>query len=468
MELRACLCLLALTSCATTRGQPVSAPGELAYRITHPSAARAVDVEILRIRGAPAAFSFSNPGAVDRVRAQLQDGSQVELGVPSSGELDVPNDWVALRYRFSLDEVQRSWGSTDLSWGVAGETDLLLSGACWLLRPRVGIAELTVTITSAAVDLLLPWEKQTEGHWRVTSTELVDSGFHAVGGRRCYLTVGSGKLEVALLGPPHPLGDAAICEWIRSSAAEVLLVRQEFPVARAAISVVPVQSNEASPFGRMLTSTPRSFGFLVGSEARSEDFTKDIVALHELLHLAHPAFFPKETWLSEGFATYFAEVARARSGRQTPQNAWEELLDGFERGAEVASGMRMDEVIRERGVAGRLRAASWVGVFFLLALDLEIRQRTAGKQGLDEVFNRLTSSSTLSRTEFASKVDAVAGQPVFDAVFAAQAGHRAFAGQRDLLDELGVVRRDGKVTFEATARSEDRDALMRPRPMTKL
>ena len=452
--------LLLLAGCATARGRPVSAPGELAYRISGPSTPRAIDVEILRVRGGPAAFTFATPGAVERVRAQLEDGAFVELSVPASGELDVPNDWVALRYRFSLDDVHRWFGSTDLSWGVASQDELLLPGAAWLLRPRVPLPDLTATISTAGLAALLPWEPQSEGRWAVSSQQLAEPGFHAFGGRRCYLTVGQGRLEVAVLGAEHPLGDAALCEWIRSSAAEVLQVRAEFPVTRAAISIVPVQSNEASPFGRLLPSHPRSLGFLVGSQAVSEDFAKDVVALHELLHLAHPSFEPKETWLTEGLATYFTEVARTRSGRQSPENGWEELLDGFDRGAEVSGGMRMDEVIREQGVAGRLRAAAWTGVWFLLALDLELRRLTQGLRALDDVLDAL-GNRPISLAQFAAQVDALAGQPVFEAVFARQRGRPAFALRQDLLDALGVHRSDGKVRFEEAPRAAEREALMR-------
>jgi hypothetical protein len=38
---------------------PVSASGELAYRISHPATPRAIDLEILRLRDAPAAFTFA-------------------------------------------------------------------------------------------------------------------------------------------------------------------------------------------------------------------------------------------------------------------------------------------------------------------------------------------------------------------------------------------------------------------------
>ena len=450
---------LMLSACATTRGRPVSAPGELAYRISRPATPRAIDLEIRRVREGPAAFTFSSPGAVGRVRAELADGKQVELSVPSSGELDVPNDWAVLRYRLLLDDVHRSFGSADLSWGLANETDLLVPGAAWLLRPRVAVPGLTATISSDGPGLLLPWEPRADGRWEVSAQDLIDSGFHALGGRRCFLTVGQGKLEVALLGAVHPLGDEAICEWVRGSAAELLQVRTGFPVARVTIAIVPVLSNEASPFGRILPSTPRSLGFLIGVEARGEDFAKDWVALHELLHLVHPPFAPKELWLTEGIATLYTEVARARSKRHSPEKAWEELLEGFDQAAAEASGMRMEEVIRDGGT--RLRATAWAGVLFLLSLDLELRLRTGGRRSLDDVLDVLSSTQPMTLAQFGAHVDAVSGPKIFDDVLHAHRIKPAFFPLRALLDQLGVRRADGKVSFEAAPRAGERDALMR-------
>ncbi len=448
---------LAIAACAHGRGEPVSAPGELAYKVTRPSTPRALDVEVLRVSDGPAAFSFSIPGGVDRVRAELQDGTQVELSVPSTGELDVPNGWAALRYRFSLDDLQRAFGA-DLSRGLASEGDLLLPGGAWLLRPREAHPGLTASIQGPADELLLPWERPTDGRWRVSSQALIDSGFAGFGGRRCYLPVGGGKVEVALIGAPHPLGDAAICQWLRRSAEEVRRVRDPVPFERVTIFVVPVPSNEASPFGRMSPSAPRSFAFLVGTEATTEDFDKDWVALHELLHLAEPTFEPKQTWLSEGLATYLTEVVRARSGRQDAIHAWLELLDGFDVGAVEAEGMRMEEVTRETS-GGRRRAETWTGVVFTLALDVALRGGSRGRTSLDAVLAAL-GPGPVSLAQFGAAVDAAAGKPVFDALLAAHRAARAFFPVEALLEQLGVRRHLGQVTLQPAPLAATRDALM--------
>jgi hypothetical protein len=449
-----------LAACAHAVGQPVDAPGELAYRITRPSTPRALDLEILRVSGGPAAFTFTAPGGVDHVRAQLADGQQVELSVPASGELDVPNHWVALRYRFTLDDVQRQFG-VDLSWGLASESDLVVPGAAWLLRPRFANPGLTARIEAA--DVLLPWEHAEGAAWQLSSQQLIDSGYATFGGRRCYLTVGGGKLEVGLVGAVHPLGDAAICEWIRSAAEAVLQVRAGFPVDRATVSIVPVPSNEACAFGRVLSSSPRSLAFLIGTDAKPEDFAKDRTVLHELLHLAQPAFEPKENWLSEGLASYQTELVRARTGRDEPIKAWLELLDGFDVGNAEAEGLRMEEVVREHTGARLRRAEAWTGALFALALDLEIRGTTEGHKSLDDVLDSLRQGP-VTLAQFGDRVDAIAGKPVFAPLLAAHRRSKAFSPVEKILEQLGVRRYLGEVSFQPAPLAWARDALMTKLP----
>lgn len=435
--------------CATARGRPVTAPGELAYRLTHPATPHDVDVEVRRVREGPAAFAFTSPGAVDLVRIELKGGAQVDVGVPASGVVDLPNDWAVVRYRYALDDVMRSFGMTDLGWGVAGGDDVVLPGAAFLLRPRVPHDGLTAAITDqTALPSSLPWEGARG--W-------LQPGFYAHGGRRCTFQVGRGQLVAALLGPPHPLGDEAICRWLRASAAEVLTVRRDFPAPRVAIAVVPVLSNEASPFGRVLASEPRSAAFLIGTEATAPDFEKDWVVVRELLRLAIPTFEPRAPWLSEGLVTYLTEVARARLGRQTPQHAWEELLDVLDRGAGEAEGMRMEEVIRDSGGAARLRAVAAVGTLFVMALDAHLRAVTAGKRSIDDVLEAIATPVTVA--QFGAQVDAVAGRPIFEVLVGVHRTHPALFPRDAVLEALRLERREGGVAF--TGPSPERDAMMR-------
>ncbi len=174
----------------------------------------------------------------------------------------------------------------------------------------------------------------------------------------------------------------------------------------------------------------------MGRDAEPGAFARDWVALHELLHLAHPAILPRVPWLSEGLATYYTEVARARSGRQSAERAWQELLDGFARGRRSARGRTMEQVIS----SGSFSGVYWTGALFALHLDVEIRRVTGNQRRLDDVLELLAKQGTTSTLgAFGAAVDSVAGQPLFDALLARHLPRPAFVELDGLLEALGVT-----------------------------
>ncbi len=74
--------------------------------------------------------------------------------------------------------------------------------------------------------------------------------------------------------------------------------------------------------------------------------------VHELSHLLHPVIDGYDRWLSEGIASYYQNVLRARAGLRSAQWSWDALHAGFERGirstqrgrslAEVSESMMRD------------------------------------------------------------------------------------------------------------------------------
>jgi hypothetical protein len=199
------------------------------------------------------------------------------------------------------------------------------------------------------------------------------------------------------------------------------------------VSVYPVPGREdANVFGMVMWSSPPSIALLVGQDARLDALSQDWTALHELLHLIHPAFVPRTPWISEGLATYFTELARSRSGRKTPEAAWAEMLRGFKRSRAQVSGQTMQEMINA----------------------------TDNQRGLPDVLELLAMQGATSTVEaYGAAVDAVAGKPIFDALLAEDLHQPAFAGLEGLLEALGVTPTSGGVKLQPARDSGLREAL---------
>ncbi|MCY1045838.1 hypothetical protein OV208_31285 [Corallococcus sp. bb12-1] len=462
---RAVLLLLALTlgACATPRpALPRRDTAALRYNVTYTrEPQRGLEVELVLLPSSPRDFLFRQPERVDTVQALSEDGSSRALRL-HDGELHVPSGTRFLRYFYPLESPSR--GGERSFFSGAGEGDAWhVAGRAYLLRPRVVPPDLRVEFTVEGTDALLPWLPDDAGVYHLRGEDLVDSGFHGFGGRRCEARVGDSVLEVALLGRFRSLSDSEVCDWLAQAAREVNTVRKTFPHPRITVRVVPVPgAQEPALFGMVQWSSPPSISILVGQDATAASMKGDWIALHEMLHLTHPTLMPRVAWLTEGLATYYTEIARARSGRQTARQAWQELTDGFARGQSAAGSRTMAEVVSREG---DWQGVYWSGALFALRLDVELRRVTHGRARLEDVLELLaTRGPTTSLAGFGAAVDTVAGEPLFDALLAHQLSVPAFSDLGTLLDRLGVRIDPGGVKLQAAPDSRLREAVDGGRP----
>ncbi|HLL04765.1 MAG TPA: hypothetical protein VK539_29540 [Myxococcaceae bacterium] len=449
-------CRHAAVHAPTPAKQPAKQPTALRYNVTYErEPEHALEVEVVLVDGAPRDFLFTRPGGVSTVRAYRDNGEVTELTVEPDG-IEAPKGTRFLRYRYPMDSRPRRRGMDFFTGGSQGDARLI-AGRTWLIRPRVATGDRRVELSIQGVDALLPWQPEPSGLYQLRDSDLVDSGFHGFGGRRCEVALSDVVLRVGILGELKHMNDEQLCDWLRRTAEEVRMVRSPFPHPRVTVLVSPVQgSRAANVFGMVLWSAPPSIALLVGQDAPPSAFQEDWVAIHEMLHLTHPTFVPRTRWISEGLATYYTEVARARSGRFTPEQAWHELLQGFETGKSQADGRTFQEMINEDAPPG----IYWVGAFFALRLDVELRRATGNQRGLEHVLELLaTQGSTTTLKAYSAAVDQVAGRPLFDALLAQELRVPAFAGLGALLEALGVKATSGGVTLERARDSVLREAL---------
>jgi hypothetical protein len=448
---------------STCRPEAVRAPppteevhAALRYNVTYvPEPEPGIDVEVVLGRDAPEDFLFAN-GGVDTVQVYGKTGEGRELTV-SDGEVSLPPGTRFIRYHYPLGERhtrRHGWGF----FGGMGQGDAwLIAGKAWLMRPRVATPTIQVELSVQGADVQLPWEPGPGGLYHLTAEDLVDSGVHGFGGRRCRAQLTDAVMEVAIQGQMTHMTDAQVCDWLRQTGEEVRKIRRHFPYPRISVVVYPVPgTDDANVFGMAMWSSPPSIALLVGQDTTPKALREDWVALHEMLHLTHPAILPRTPWISEGLATYLTEVARSRSGRHTAERSWEELLNGFKLGEREAHGRTIQEMIDESEPPG----IYWVGAWLALRIDVELRRATGNQRGLEDVLELLaTQGSTATVASYGAAVDQVAGRPLFDALLSEELRRPAFAGLQGLLQDLGVTPTSSGVKLQPARDSVLRDAL---------
>lgn len=147
----------------------------------------------------------------------------------------------------------------------------------------------------------------------------------------------------------------------------------------------------------------------------SEILEGDWALVHELVHLATPHVSGSGAWLTEGLATYYQEVLRARAGRISAGDAWRALDEGFRRGLSSGGTGTLREASADMHASFEYGRVYWSGAAVALLADLALRRRGSS---LDEAMARAARERRreTSDAELARILDGERGTIVADLV----------------------------------------------------
>jgi predicted metalloprotease with PDZ domain len=176
----------------------------------------------------------------------------------------------------------------------------------------------------------------------------------------------------------------------------------------------------------------------------AEEFMADWVLVHELSHLLHPNIVARDRWLSEGIASYYQNVLRARAGLMSTQWAWNKLHAGFERGVRgTPRGRSLAEVSETMMRDRSFMRVYWSGAAIALLADVELRRRSKGAQSLDTALAAfrdccLPADRSWSARELMRQLDRRTGTTVFMALYREHIDADGFPDLGALYGELGL------------------------------
>jgi hypothetical protein len=184
------------------------------------------------------------------------------------------------------------------------------------------------------------------------------------------------RLELQFAPGFDPAVQTEAAAWVRRSGAAVIGYFGRFPVPRVELLVVPVAG--AGVRGGVTYAEPSLLiRISLGRETRREQFLRDWILVHEMIHLAVPRVPRSQNWLHEGIATYVEGVARGHAGLLPPDEVWREWSHGMVRGLPEPGDRGLDRT----PTWGR---TYWGGALFCLLADVRIRQRSERRVGLQQ------------------------------------------------------------------------------------
>jgi len=353
---------------------PISADAHTRYSV---SIDRSFDTLTVRVEFPGAAPATFGPGVRRASEALLEARVVGGARLPViRGEIDLRSlrRGDHLMYRVDL---ARAASVAGLAAG--GDDHWLMSPGAWLWRDRsraIRGGALVRFELPEGVYATTPWPS-AGGVWlRLDEAGFRRPGFVAFGTARP-IAIQAAGVEATLvpLGQGWRLSSEELSRWLRFVVQGVSTVTGRFPADRVLLAAVPVPGSGVR-FGVVRRGGGASVAFLVGRDTSLSELENSWVVWHELSHLLLPTLPVADAWFYEGLATYYQEVLRARMGLQSERRAWQNLLEGFARGA--ADGSPGRPLSMEATLMGQDRAYQriyWTGTAFMLAADLALRRR---------------------------------------------------------------------------------------------
>jgi hypothetical protein len=173
--------------------------------------------------------------------------------------------------------------------------------------------------------------------------------------------------------------------WIKRSIGIVAGYYGRFPTSTLHIQVMP-RDGDAVRGGRSFGDHGAFIQVDLGEGVNEAQLLDDWVLVHEMIHLALPDVGRDHAWLSEGLATYVEGIARAQAGNRKPADVWAEQVRSMPHGLPQAGDRGLDHT----HTWGR---TYWGGALFCLLADVEIRNRTHNRLGLQDAMRAVARAS---------------------------------------------------------------------------
>jgi hypothetical protein len=327
---------------------------------------------------------------------------------------------------------------------------LLTASSLWFWSPA-GDRRAEVTVrTDPGQAFSAPWPQREDGIWTPVqgppwwSSRTVFGDF-----RTDQVTLHGGRLDVALAGEFNAAQRADMGRWLARAAESVSPVLGRFPRDRVQVIVVPSgPRNEPVPWAHVLRGGGPAVEFFVDLDRPLAEFDRDWTATHEFSHLLLPYVAWNDRWLSEGLASYYQNVLRARDGRLTEREAWQALHEGFARGR-AATGDDTLAAAARSGWGATMRVY-WAGAALALEADVRLRDASRGTVNLDTALRRFNDccvkpGGTWRAADLLGELERRTGLGVFEDLRRRYPRMRGFPRLESVYGMLGLRPQGGQI-----------------------
>lgn len=398
-------------------------------------------------------------GFTEWIRTENRDIGRYSYGSRLS-LLDLPDD-ACISWRVNL---KKAASQKDYRLAFKLDSSIITSGNLWFWRDGKGRPIVVEVELPGGLSISTPWKEQERRGanlgrnpvFRPDPTPANWSSRIAIG----YFTVqripvAGTELRLAAIGQLDAQQHGTIRAWIKETADSVASVYGRFPQPTPQILVLAVgRQRESVPWAHVIRGGGTATEFFIDQTRPLNRLREDWTATHELSHMLLPYVTRSDRWLSEGLASYYQNVLRARDGRLSEQQAWQKLHSGFERGrAGTGSGSLAKAARSGRGSTMRVY---WSGAAIMLKADSELRMLSDGRQSLDSALATmqeccLNRNRSWRARELLSELDRITGSTIFTDLYHEHVMNDEFPDVGHTFEKLGLVLRADSIQFDPDA-----------------
>jgi hypothetical protein len=262
------------------------------------------------------------------------------------------------------------------------------------------------------------------------------------------MPVTGGKIDITFPSESMQLSSNDLLRWVKSAADAVSHFYGRFPVSHLTLRI---RTDNRRGIHRGVTY-PKDGGLIlisVGLQTQSADLDDDWTLTHEMIHLAFPNMSENHHWIEEGISTYVEPIARAQTGHLSATDVWKDFIRNMPKG-QPAFG---DEGLDNTPTWGR---TYWGGALFCLVADVQIRQHTHNRKGLQDALRAILNSGGDITEDWEiekalARGDKATGTTVLQTLYKEMRDKPAPVDLDSLWQKLGLELKDGKVIFNDKA-----------------
>ena len=195
------------------------------------------------------------------------------------------------------------------------------------------------------------------------------------------IAVAQGKIDVILPQQPMSLSTPELVDCVQSAANAVASYLGRFPVSHLTLRIRATDRDR----GIHGVTYPTDGGLIilsVGKSVTKKELIDDWTLTHEMLHLGFPSMERGHHWVEEGISVYAEPVARAQVGNISVDEVWRQFIRDMPQGQPEDGDQGLDNT----HTWGR---TYWGGAMFCLLADVQIRERTHNRMGLEDALRAI-------------------------------------------------------------------------------